>query len=181
MDHVHRRSTAFCPPPEGCCFSNVSGRQFEGSQLLRCDTSEFLLFIYWFRFHPQFGQNVSVALKKQSDLTNFVLKPDLQEKYCPPLYGKNLFEVGAPLPPHPCAIRCSVQPQHHFLPSGDNNSVYTILQGKDNTLSVFNRARHELSMFIMPKSHRCSRITDHTLNQLGAGHLAKWSQRPERL
>lgn len=44
------------------------------------------------------------GFKKQSDLTKFVLKPDLQEKYCPPLYGKNLFEVGPPSPP-PTRVR----------------------------------------------------------------------------
>lgn len=42
------------------------------------------------------------GFKKQSELTNFVLKPELQEKYCPPLYGKNHFENGPLLPPPVC-------------------------------------------------------------------------------
>lgn len=58
---------------------------------------------------------------------------------------------------------------------------FTLLQRKENTLGVFNSARHELSMFMKVESHRCSGITDHTLNQLGGGHVAKWSKRPERL
>lgn len=94
---------------------------------------------------------VSVSLKK-SDLINFVLRPGLQirRKIQPPLYGKNLFESGYPMPLHCTACQyteqsLSLRKQNPVCTTFNRSFEHTFYQTQESL--KHKSISHDLGMF----------------------------------